>query len=210
MKLLRNIAALALVTGVAACGSVETASRNAPLEAPAPVQHFAAMSIADFKINVSRGLKVSEAKRYYPGGDIVWRGEPLGDRHLQVARIFQESVGKSQALGADGYPVNVVINVKRFHAITEKARYTVGGVHSITFDMMLTDPRTGLQVGETRTIKADLEAFGGARAINAERNGISQKYRITNHLAQVLHQEMTSPDGNQTANLGFFQAINDL
>ena len=42
-------------------------------------------------VDVPKTLKVSEANMYYPVADIVWRGEPRGDRHAQVKAIFQEA-----------------------------------------------------------------------------------------------------------------------
>lgn len=107
------------------------------------------------------------------------------------------------------YPVILDITVSRFHALTEKARYTVGGVHSIAFTMQLRDAATGAPLGEPHPVKADLKAFGGHRAIEAEARGETQKVRISAHLADVLHQEMASV-GFQTPKLGFMQAVNQL
>lgn len=110
--------------------------------------------------------------------------------------------------GAAG--VDLVIDVKRFHAITEKARYTVGGVHNIVFDLAIKNPETGELVVPVRTIKADLDAFGGRQAVLADARGDTQKVRITNHLAEVIRQELSNPEGYQNAQLGFFQLVNSL
>lgn len=203
---------LILTAAVAGCGAVEPASRNVPFDPGPNVQAPQAQSvqIVDYSVRVPRSLRVSEANRYYPGGDIVWRGEPLGDRHQQVADIFKDGIEKLRTDTATGLPVTVEIEVKRFHALTEKARYTVGGVHAITFDLTVRDAATGRVMVPTRTIRADLDAFGGARAIAAERNGITQKYRITNHLAYVLNEELTVPGGYQHASRGVMGLINEL
>lgn len=199
---MKNFGLAALIAfgfGLSACATVDTASRNAPIElsqinAPAvqPVQQLVA--VEDYNIKVSRQLRVSEANVYYPLGDIVWRGEPIGDRHAQVARIFQSSVEHVKAENAEGaLPVIVDIDVKRFHGMTEKTRYTVGGVHSITFDMTVRNPLTGAVLVPTREVSADLRGYGGSRAIQAEHQGMTQKVRITRHLANILQQELAAP-----------------
>lgn len=195
MKTLRIVALLAVGLGLSACASVDTASRNAPMELPqmtAPATQV--VSVQDYNIKVSRALRVSEANSYYPLGDIVWRGEAIGDRHAQVARIFQTSIKRVQEKNAEGaLPVIVDVEVKRFHALTEKTRYTVGGVHSITFELSVRNPLTGDLLVPTREIQADLRGFGGSRAIQAEQAGMTQKVRITQHIANVIAQELSAP-----------------
>ena len=61
-----------------------------------------------------------------------------------------------------------------------------------------------------RTVKADLDAFGGQQALQAEARGLTQKVRITNHLAEVIRQELTNAEGYKNANLGFYQLLNNI
>ncbi|PSL20502.1 DUF6778 family protein [Shimia abyssi] len=197
MKHVRMIAALTLGLGISACASVDTATRNAPFEstpseiaAPAPSFHLAEMNVS-----VPTTLKVSEANRFLPNADIVWRGEAYGNRYDQVKSIFEDSV----ALGGgtlDGVlPVNVEIVVTKFHALTEKTRYSVGGVHGIEFVMTTRDPLTGAVLRGPKHIVADLVGYGGSKALQAEARGLTQKYRITQHLARVVRDEMSLPEG---------------
>lgn len=194
-----------------------------PAAAPAPVAALAArgaapavapgkspVSVTSIIVRVPRDLKVSEANRYLPAGDIVWRGDPIGDRYAQVQQIFETAFARGTA-PLDG-PVEVVLDVqvRRFHALTEKARYTTGGVHSITFDMALKSARTGELLVPVRTVRADLDAFGGQMAIEADARGETQKVRITAHLAEVIRQELTNPAGYRNARLGFYQMLNNL
>ena len=46
-----------------------------------------------------------------------------------------------------------------------------------------------------KEIKADLVGYGGAKALQAEARGLTQKYRITQHLARVVRDEMSLPEG---------------
>lgn len=188
---------MVLGLGLSACASVETATRNAPLEqipadivAPAP-----SFALTGYSVNVPTTLKVSEKNSYYPGGDIVWRGDPYGNRYEQVGALFEDAItlGASDLQGAMG--VIVEIELKRFHALTEKTRYSVGGIHSIEFVMTIRDPETGAIVRGPREIKADLVGYGGSKALQAEARGLTQKYRITNHLARVIRDEMTLATG---------------
>ncbi|WP_235871334.1 DUF6778 family protein [Shimia sediminis] len=188
---------MVLGLGLSACASVDTATRNAPLEQisaemPMPAPSFA---LAGFDVNVPTTLKVSEKNSYYPGGDIVWRGDAFGNRYEQVGAIFEEAIalGASDLHGAMG--VVIEIELKRFHALTEKTRYSVGGIHSIEFVMTIRDPQTGAIVRGPREIKADLVGYGGSKALQAEARGLTQKYRITNHLARVIRDEMTLTTG---------------
>ncbi|WP_299030830.1 DUF6778 family protein [uncultured Sulfitobacter sp.] len=168
------------------------------------------INVAQINVRVPTSLRVSEANRYYPGGDIVWREDPMGNRHAQVSKIMHDAM----AAGTSGFngPVPVILDVEvvRFHALSEKARYTVGGVHHIVFKMVLRDARTGEFLSEPRRIESDLEAFGGQQAISAEARGLTQKVRISGHLAEVIRQEMTEPDGFKNASLGFYQLVNRL
>lgn len=183
--------AAALTLG--ACTMNDTASRNQPLDTPAQALAATAQAyrIADLNVSVPRTLRVSEANTYYPSADIVWRGDIAGDRYNQVGAIV-ETAGKraSSALKA-GQGVVVDVQLTRFHSLTEKARYSVGGVHSIHFILTLRDPATGAVI-ESRPVDASFAAFGGRRAIDAEIRGDTQKVRIVDHLARTLVRELAS------------------
>jgi len=207
MKLVSLITVLGLGLGVSACGQVDTATRNMPLDLPvtAVPEVAPAYKVAGYNIRVPETLRVSEAEIFYPLGDIVWRGDPMGDRYQQIKAIFEASIMNSGlADGADmgatgdaaltaGVPVVVDIEVLRFHALTNKARYTVGGMHSINFNLTLRDPETGDVVVPTRLIKGDLKAYGGQKAILAERRGQTQKVRITGYLAELIGGILADP-----------------
>ncbi|GAA6165029.1 hypothetical protein NBRC116590_27330 [Pelagimonas sp. KU-00592-HH] len=200
---------MALGLGLSACASVDTATRNIPLEqittetaAPAP-----SFQLVGYDVSVPTTLKVSEANSYYPGGDIVWRGDAFGNRYEQVGAIFENAIEIGARPLEGALPVVVEIEVKRFHALTEKTRYSVGGIHSIEFVMTIRDPLTGAVVRGPREIKADLVGYGGSKALQAEARGLTQKYRITQHLAKVVRDEMSlatgwvKPQGGVTARI---------
>ncbi|MEP2027835.1 MAG: DUF6778 family protein [Paracoccaceae bacterium] len=184
--------------------AIDEAANSAEVQiAPDPL-----VTVNAVEIIVPDTLLVTEANRYYPKGDIVWRGEPLGDRRAQVKAIFEEGIGRGAAALQGSTPVDVQVEVLRFHALTQKARYTVGGVHAITFSVTLKNPETGALLADPHIVQADLKAYGGEEALSAEAGGYTQKFRITNHLANVIVADLSGADGYQNARLGFYQAIN--
>ncbi len=154
----------------------------------------APVTVRKLSVTVPRSLKVSEANTYLPHADIVWRGDPIGDRYAQVQKIFETAMRQGVKSMHGPIPVDIEIVVKRFHALTEKARYSVGGVHNMEFDLAIRNPRTGELLVPVRSITADLTAFGGRQAILADARGDTQKVRITAFLAETIGEELTNPE----------------
>lgn len=190
MKYVRMVALICMGAAVSGCATTDIASRNAPFEAPSAAAMAPSMSIASYQVRVPQSLKVSEANLYYPPGDIVWREDPLGDRHVQVQKIFEQSLARAEPAVKGKMPVRLDIEVTRFHALSEKTRYTIGGRHSIHFVMNFLDPETGAPIAPPREIDATFKAYGGQQALEAERKGLTQKVRITSHLAGVFQKEL--------------------
>jgi hypothetical protein len=184
------ILALAAAIALSACNTVET-TRNAPIEAmPSNIglqsTRSATWRISDVKVVVPGSLSVSEANLYIPKSDIVWREDPFGDRRAQVQGIVEMGV-KQALLNMDGVqPVVVYVEVTRFHALSQKARATVGGVHNMSMNVTIMDAETGLQLIDTFPIEMKLKAFGGQKAIDAEMRGETQKVRIIRHISSVF------------------------
>jgi hypothetical protein len=202
------------VVGLSACASVKsvdsnadfaTATRAAPVDASvaAPTSDAGVLApdlignlkVVSLNVDVPQSLVVSEANRYLPSGDIVWREDPIGDRHAQVKAILEAGLTAGAAPLNGEREVVVDIVLTRFHALTEKARYTVGGLHNIKFGMRVRDAATGEVLMGPKHVNASLDALGGTAAIQAENRGITQKVRITNHLAQVIRKELSDPEG---------------
>ncbi|MDQ2093199.1 DUF6778 family protein [Rhodalgimonas zhirmunskyi] len=191
MKKMRLVALMMLGSvAVSGCSNMDIASRNAPFDAPAAKPAALSMKVTSFQVRVPRTLKASEANLYYPSGDIVWREDPLGDRHAQVQKIFEESLAVAVAPAKGSVPVLLDVEVKRFHALTEKARYTTGGRHEMIFVLNFLNPETLQPIAEPRRIETNIKAFGGQRAIHAEQNGITQRLRISQHIAGVVQREL--------------------
>ena len=196
--------------------ATETATRAAPIEAgfPASAEMAPRMlnsyKITSVNVSVPETLKVSEANRFYPGGDIVWREDPIGNRYEQVRQIMTAGLmaGVTEFQGEREVALDVVVS--RFHALTEKARYTVGGVHAIQFSMRIRDAVTGEIIEGPREVVADFDGLGGRAAVAAEARGMTQKVRIQHQLAHVIQQELGTAEGYIAQDLGFMGALNKL
>ncbi len=209
-RLFKTLLATILLVSLTACASVPTATRSAMPDDVLPGYGASNVRIDSFTVSVPQSLKANERNLYYPVGDIVWRGEPRGDRHAQVKAIFEAGLRRAAPMIEGARPVRIDVQVLRFHSLSEKARYTVGGVHDIDFRYRLVDVVTGQQIGPSKDVSADLDALGGQAAMAAEGRGETQKLRIIAHLSRVFVEELTVPGGHVNANLGLLQAINNL
>ena len=172
-------------------GVAEVTSRNlSPGVVPTAQRRY---RVVDLGVSVPDALKVSEANLYYPPGDIVWRGEEYGDRRQQVERIVREAAMRAVNPLRSGRSVAVAIQVARFHALSQKARATVGGVHELRYWLTVTDSRSGEVLEGPRFVIADVRGLGGARAYAAERRGETQRGRIVDHLSGSINAELTAP-----------------
>ncbi len=143
---------------------------------------------------MSRDLTVFEGDLHYPVADINWRGDPPGDRHAQVDAIVTRAANWGLNAFNRGREVRVFIDMRRFHALSRKARRDTGGVHSMRFDLTVADAKTNeLLLGPYKVV-ADLRAFGGAEARTAVEADLTQKSRIIQHLAGVLQDELIAAD----------------
>ena len=163
-------------------GSFETAYD------PVPATLAQTWRLAEVRVSVPKSLTVSEAKSLLPNADIVWREDPLGDRHAQVGKIIQNAVLRGAQGLRGARPVIVDITVTRFHALTYEAELSNSdwGVHNVDFIAKVVDARTGEVLLPATTIRAETPAYSGARMKAARAKGITQKSMITNHVAATI------------------------
>ncbi len=193
----RILGTIALVALLGGCNSLAT--RNAPLEQLPSTNVSSALTgikssqsvawhIKDVRVTVPETLTVSEANLYLPNSDIVWREDPHGDRRAQVRDIIDLAVSQA-AMNLNGNsPVYLDIDVKRFHALSQKARVSVGGIHSIIFEVCIRDVDTNVELVDPFPVEIKLKALGGQKAIDAEMRGETQKVRITREITAVMKQ----------------------
>lgn len=189
-----KIALIAGMTlGLMACvPNHDRTANGTPALQPNSGQHavIGPINVTKVSVTVPSTLKVSEAHRYYPFADIVWRGEPVGNRHAQVGTIFKEAAARGTAPYKKGTAITVEIEVARFHAVTEMTRTSIGGVHSMRFFMTVKDAKTGRVIDGPRYVIADTNAAGGQRAVNEDKAGRTQRVVVVERLAQVIQNEL--------------------
>ncbi|MCO4823753.1 MAG: hypothetical protein KC451_02745 [Amylibacter sp.] len=149
--------------------------------------------VVDVQVAVPEYLVVSEADVYVPKADIVWREDALGDRHQQVKTIMTDALTKGTSALVGPRKVVMAVRVNMFHAVTEKARQTVGGKHNVQFDYVLLDAESREPITTIQSIDASFKAYGGAKAYRAMRKGQTQKVRITNHVASQIQTALRTP-----------------
>lgn len=161
--------------------------------------------VVDVDVRVPETLTVSEANTYAPVADIVWRGEPRGNRYEQVDRIITEAATAGVQDLRGSRPVRLVIVMSTFHALTERARYGLehSGVHNIRFAAQIFDARTGAPLTPSDAIDADLIGYSGDDAIEAEARGETQRVRIVQHVTETIAGWVgTGPDVRGTFSRG--------
>lgn len=187
---------LLAVAGLALAGCVGTGtvSRDTAFDLPPAVENIAGQNwrIAAFEVDVPRTLSVSEANTLKPRADIVWRGDPLGDRHTQVDALMTAALEPAFATVAGDRPVFVSILVTRFHAQTERVRYSsVPSEHEIEFVLTISDAETGRILSGPRDVDLTFRAHGGNDAIAAEASGVTQAVHITGQLQAWVAREFS-------------------
>ena len=75
------------------------------------------------------------------------------------------------------------LELTRFHALTERTRYTIGGEHEIEFIFTVRHGETGEALTGPIPVDLTFRALGGSHAIEAEAQGIYQRDRIQSQIA---------------------------
>ena len=212
MKPIRILGTLALIASLGACAAPDLASRNRGLSPDAPAAGPTALrplyDVRKIEITVPHSLRVSEANVFFPLADIVWRGEPRGDRYAQVQKIFEDGFARGTK-GMTRCPAVVVkAEVERFHILTEKAKFFTGGSFDMRFRLTVTEAKTGKVLDGPRIVVASMPGAGGKRAIEEEARGLTQRVKIVAHLAEVIHDQLSGPvatpaDAGQVSRGGF-------
>ena len=199
MRAFKTLLSLGLALGLSACGlidgtraasdAVSLATKGAPVEVKQKAVAIP-LNVTQVVIKVPSSLRVSEADTWYPMADVVWRGEPRGNRLVQVQAIFEEAAAKGTADLKSGVAVVAEVEVTRFHCVTEKTRNTIGGMHSLQFMLTVRHAETGEVLDGPRLVIADTKAAGGSRAIAEDYAGRTQRVVVVERLTQVIHDEL--------------------
>jgi hypothetical protein len=153
-------------------------------------------TVVDVRAIAYDSRSVSEDNVLVPFADIVWHGEPAGDRRVQVAAIVAEGVREAAAPLDGPREVEIHIAVDRFHGVTPAAiNRSPGAVHDIAFRAAVVDRGTREVLVEPVRIDADLIAYTQRVAVISRLNGETERQRIVDHVAAVTAGWLgTGPD----------------
>ncbi len=143
--------------------------------------------IHDVTVTVPETLTVSERNTYTPNADIVWHGDPPGDRYQQVYDIVHAAGHQAIADTKGSQNARLNIEVVQFHGITPITRRRAPeAVHNVKLIAQVVSMDTGAALTPATQIRADLPALTGSAAVYADQYGPSQKKRISDHLVATL------------------------
>lgn len=200
--------ALTLLAGCVGGNDVTRASPlvdNAPLGARdladahsdsglAALARASGWDVVRIDVVVPRSLSTSEANTMKPMVDLLWQEDPSnGDRHAQVAHLLHAPLDALMPAFEGTNPVILRVQVDRFHAQTPRVRATFGGEHEIEFRVSVHDAITGAPIYGPVPRDLTFAAFGGARAAEADRLGLTQKRRIQARMHDWLVSEFDLP-----------------
>jgi len=176
------------------CVAPEEVTRSTALT-PAPIATVEARDWGDAElvVTVPRALTVSESDVITPIADIVWREDPEGDRYQQVEGLLRDALRPVTADLTGATPVRIMLEVTRFHALSDRARYTIGGTHEIGFLFSVIHRDTGEVLLGPEPVMLELAALGGRQAMEAVAAGQTQRVRITDHLRDWARQAFGAP-----------------
>jgi hypothetical protein len=180
---------LALIGALALAGC-SASNDGKPFWSPksAVPAHHTPYAIAHLTVTVPPQLVVSEAHMLYPMADIVWRGDKPGNRYAQVRALFEEAAREGNI--TKGRRADVAIEVMRFHALTEMARYYTGGIYGVHFRLTITDPKTHELLEKPRVVKADLPQWGSNLAPEYDAQGITERMVAIKWIRETLQHQL--------------------
>lgn len=136
------------------------------------------------------GLSISEREVLYPVADIVWRGDPLGPRIEQIETMFETAVERNQHVITGRRPIVLEVTLLRFHGVTKRARYHIGGVYNINFQMTVRDAHSNAVIEPPRVVIGEFETPGGELAVRLEETGQTEKVRVTDFLTRLIYAQL--------------------
>lgn len=146
------------------------------------------------RVQFAPNLRVSTNPNVqFPSEEIVWWGEPNGDRFKQVGAIMAAGIRRGTVGLAGPKPVDFEVTVNLFHAVTPRARNgSRFAWHDVSYSLRVLDSRTGQVLAIAPKIDADLEALRGETARQAESQGQTQKVRIQSQVALSINTWLNS------------------
>ena len=204
MRAFKSLVLLVAIFTLSACGGAGLFQKDPASARPVDLTQMAPLTVSGWTITVPQTLMVSEVNSIKPRADIVWHGDPAGDRYAQVQSIMEEAVRRAAGTMNGSVPVTLAVDVVRFHALTPRLRYSFPGEHEIEFGLQVANAQTGEVIVPRYVVNATFMGFGGDQAVMAEAMGVTHKVRIIQQVEMRLVQELT---GAPVANIAGFETM---
>lgn len=161
-----------------------------------PAEASRQWTVSDIRVVIPQELTTTDVNALMPAADIVWHGEPRGDRKAQVGAILEEATRRATADLKGRLPVIVTVTLQRFHSLTPRA-YGMApagtGVHSAVLTVAVTDARSGALIAGPTPIEASIPAQTAAEG--GAMPGAAWRSQISSHLTATLRGWLgTGPD----------------
>ncbi len=202
MTLFRATLMLAAAALLSACAGGDIVSRNAltnsellgskdgEMRASVPLNR--SYRVVDVRVEVPETLTSSEDNGIKPRVDILWQEDPAGDRHAQVRELMTAALEEGVAATEGSRDVVLDVVMTRFHALTKRTRYSIGGEHEVWMYVAVRDAETGELLEPARRIGFD-HRISAAQALENEAQGLNQRLEITALVKEMIRQELTRP-----------------
>ncbi|WP_372625108.1 DUF6778 family protein [Falsiroseomonas sp.] len=193
---------LAAAALLSACAGGDIVSRNAltnsellgskdgEMRASVPLNR--SYRVVDVRVEVPETLTSSEDNGIKPRVDILWQEDPAGDRHAQVRELMTAALEEGVAATEGSRDVVLDVVMTRFHALTKRTRYSIGGEHEVWMYVAVRDAETGELLEPARRIGFD-HRISAAQALENEAQGLNQRLEITALVKEMIRHELTRP-----------------
>ncbi|GGD33898.1 DUF6778 family protein [Sinisalibacter lacisalsi] len=202
MTLFRATLMMAAAALLSACAGGDIVSRNAlansellsskdgEFQPSVPLNR--SYRVVDVRVEVPETLTSSEDNGIKPRVDILWQEDPAGDRHAQVRELMTAALEEGVAATEGSRDVVLDVVMTRFHALTKRTRYSIGGEHEVWMYVAVRDAETGELLEPARRIGFD-HRISAAQALENEAQGLNQRLEITALVKDLIRQELTRP-----------------
>lgn len=150
-------------------------------------ESLARLNVRSASVSVPASLIVStNPSEQFPQTDIVWFEDPAGDRRAQVQAIVETAMNQAVAGLRGSVPVNVLVTVRKFHAVTPKAlASSLPAWHDVKLDIQIRSA-DGRSIAAIIGLNADSIALTQGTAQAALARGETQKSRIIARISQAV------------------------
>lgn len=197
MKMVKLMLLGAVAAGLSGCATMsgQTYAQAEVTRAQSEFTLLAAQSpfrVSEVRVEVPRSLTTTETDEIKPRVDIVWHGDAYGDRYAQVDEIMTAALEMGVSGFSGARDVVLDVTMERFHGVTPRTRArNPYGAHEIAFSYVLRDAGSGEVLVPATKVNKSFAAYYGVQAMEAVSQGLTQKVRVTNFVADVIAAELS-------------------